>query len=1387
MDDSPVRRLVNQCKSNGPSISLLPAHPVSRRASSDVLAACFSGLASVHAFDIDARVDAITKLQAEFEAGTEIPEPDALIQVLKACLRTANQHLTTATLSALPPCVPLLVTRHPAQIPLPSSSTSPAASTSSAGSSPVDSYALRQVLTQLMPAGGGVVDRLGDNRERAREMARETLVVLGSFAFRAGGGTGSQLMSRSRDGKGPETPLQLFERFLREGGLTSKVWRVREQAILTLVHVRRNHHLFPLRPYLPHLVGALEDTESTVRECAKQSVVELFTGPGVTDAARADLKKEMTKKSVRKAIADGVLAKVLSGRAGTTTPGTMSEAGSENGDLAGAAKEYVPPSIALMNRRPGPGGAASGTMSRAVSQGNVRGEIPRPASRAAVMTPTGEGPSTAGTGSDVKVVYVSCDFLVISIASSRDLENEFASMLRPFEGRETEHNWAAREQAIQRVRGMLKGEVYERYTDTFLHGLKHGFLEASLKTLVSLRTTVATNTCALYNELSIALGTALDPFCDQLYTNLLRLANLTKKIAAQTSQATVTTLIQHTSAQPKLVIPLLWNTLQDKAINTRSYAVGHVKTYLEVHGARSSHAIESYGGIDLLEKFVRKALADVHAAVRDSARQMFWVFEAIWPERGTTILQSLDSASRKQLEKTCPNPDALAGVPTTPPKAKKSSVAAAIAASRAKAKAIATAPPTLRHQATSTSHTIRATSPPTKRPISPALSTSSSTGAIRAASPVSRSSPPRSRILSGGALSRSTSANAVSGTTITTARTSPRQAHSGSPPSPTPDQTFRRRLSSPLTTLNPSPPTSNSTFRKAVETALPGSPPQSVISVAVSPTPRPPKEGAAAVPVFHRDSLSIAGLHQLAGLDEDSLLLATNIPVPEDSDSDMDVDDSLNLISFSTPYQVYRAAPRSTSQANSFSPGSSGSKPPPFSNALSTGTSSPPAGVAQPLVEDAMRARAEQAESAAERLLELVEPEEDGAHPPPLPAALLLRNGDGQGGKPKPRRSGGTAGPTVPKTPVNKRSAAIMQQAALFQDSPAFNGKTSSLFSMVDGRDSAGQWWSKRIALLKMPIPHEDRDSGTPGREETLKSFITALEQDSTDVLVLKKLARLCTQNPVNEPLSPMSPAFSGPPTLSPFDEFARQPQTKSDCWTQDKLFDQLFNALVRFLECRKNAEELEYGLIVLWEMLENQAPLLEGREADIFGVLLQIRYCAQLNVMQATNLFRDTLTSRIEPVYGLTTLHATLRAFRDAPLPPSATTEIRDSTYAFGLIALGKFFLRLPPEVLEEELPRLRSTLISALTESSGTSALAVREAATAATIAAQMILRDETHLFTLLDGLPDEKKNLLTYMFDKHGARGPPANGAGPSPMDKLEREMRRIDGRLSTPHRV
>lgn len=82
------------------------------------------------------------------------------------------------------------------------------------------------------------------------------------------------------------------------------------------------------------------------------------------------------------------------------------------------------------------------------------------------------------------------------------------------------------------------------------------------------------------------------------------------------------------------------------------------------------------------------------------------------------------------------------------------------------------------------------------------------------------------------------------------------------------------------------------------------------------------------------------------------------------------------------------------------------------------------------------------------------------------------------------------------------------------------------------------------------------------------------------------------------------------------------------------------------------------------------------------------------------------------------------------------------------------------------------------------------MRESAAAAIVAAQLVLRDEAQLFSLLEGLPDEKKNLLTYLFDKHGARGgalvAPSTPGAPAGVEKLQKEMRRLDTRTSTPPR-
>jgi CLIP-associating protein 1/2 len=192
------------------------------------------------------------------------------------------------------------------------------------------------------------------------------------------------------------------------------------QSILVLVSIRRTHLQFPIRPYLPLLVDCLEDTDAHVRECSRTSVVELFTGPGVTDAARADLKKEMTKKGVRKTIMDGVLSKLLGASTSSLGSNPQSREGSENGDSTTAKREYVPPSLMLQGKRPRvpsqTGASTSFAPSRTTSYSSHQKESSRPASRTDTATPPPPPPIAASSsdGIEVQTVFVSQPMSAIS-------------------------------------------------------------------------------------------------------------------------------------------------------------------------------------------------------------------------------------------------------------------------------------------------------------------------------------------------------------------------------------------------------------------------------------------------------------------------------------------------------------------------------------------------------------------------------------------------------------------------------------------------------------------------------------------------------------------------------------------------------------------------------------------------------------------------------------------------------------------------------------------------------------------------------------------------------------------------------------------------------------
>ena len=477
--------------------------------------------------------------------------------------------------------------------------------------------------------------------------------------------------------------------------------------------------------------------------------------------------------------------------------------------------------------------------------------------------------------------------------------------------------------------------------------------------------------------------------------------------------------------------------------------VGNLKLYLEIHGQRSKNAIDASNMLETLEKFLKKALADANPAARESARVLFWVFEDIWQDRGRAILEGLDAVARKQLEKVCPNPTAQPILPpSTPVASKKTSVAAAIAASRAKARAIATAPPSLRHQATSGSH-----SAAPKRVGSPSFSPRNSL--TRPTSPlrVSTSPPSLSRRAVSSTIPRATSAGPIpttshvripsSGSDKAQRSTSPSLSDSGA----------RRRLPSPLVSTT-------STTRKLLSSKLPPSPPSSIGQV--SPMLRASAtRGNGPAEVSTRRSIS-----QMMGDNDSDLLMAQKVPIPDD-DSDSEDANAENMVSFSSPFEKFPPIkPRPKSQTITLSPVSDSR--PTVSNALSSGSVSDMASSQQLVVEDALRARAEQAESAAERLLELVEPEDEGlSHHPTLPSSLLkTTNGHAQATpkvKAKPIPLPMLRNKMPPVTP-NNRASAIMRQAALFEDSPARNGRSTSLLDALQNQKQETGWGLKRKA-----------------------------------------------------------------------------------------------------------------------------------------------------------------------------------------------------------------------------------------------------------------------------------------------------------------------------------
>ncbi|TVY91133.1 Protein STU1, partial [Lachnellula willkommii] len=353
-------------------------------------------------------------------------------------------------------------------------------------------------------------------------------------------------------------------------------------------------HGMPFKSFVSTLMDLLEDADGMVRDTARNSVIVLFQD--APNAAKSDLKKQLKNFNVRPTIVAAITSHLA----------------------PGGPPDKVEPEIEEAPVRPHFANSVS-------SMSSVR-------------------PATPVT--EVKVEKVDPSY----VNTLRELEDTFRDMYPVFEGKESEANWLKREQNCTKLRRLNAGNATSDFHEAFLAGVK-GLLDGILKAVNSLRTSLSKEGCSLIQELARTVGPGLDPMVELLLQNLVKLCGGTKKISSQNGNVTVDIIISKVSYNLR-ILQHIWLACQDKNVQPRTYASAWLKTLLKKESHHKNH-IEHTGGLDLIEKCIKKGLADANPSKRKFSRILTSVAK---PDMIFSIMDTIDATQQKLLRNAPDNP-----------------------------------------------------------------------------------------------------------------------------------------------------------------------------------------------------------------------------------------------------------------------------------------------------------------------------------------------------------------------------------------------------------------------------------------------------------------------------------------------------------------------------------------------------------------------------------------------------------------------------------------------------------------------------------------------------------------------------------------------------------
>ncbi|GAA5887225.1 hypothetical protein JCM5296_004568 [Sporobolomyces johnsonii] len=453
-----------------------------------------------------------------------------------------------------------------------------------------------------------------------------------------------------------------------------------------------------------------------------------------------------------------------------------------------------------------------------------------------------------------------------------------------------------------------------------------------------------------------------------------------------------------------------------------------------------------------------------------------------------------------------------------------------------------------------------------------------------------------------------------------------------------------------------------------------------------------------------------------------------------------------DLLNFSSPFRLDSplpsASPRTTPAHPKYSPSVASSA----ASDRSSRAGSLKVPEPEPVVDDALKEQAMQAEQAAERLLEIAQDEDDEDDRPASPSDRLDRSTTPKAGD-KVTRAGGVA---VGAGPMHTPLVAWRRFGAgdVFEDSP--DVKDGMGAGAGKGR---GNWWMHK-SENQPPAPPLAPDS--PTRTTEITALIASLASLSIEPTSLRKLSALSKERPVREgddedglmgggePGTPSRSVANGNGSASGREGAT----TAARWWSEGRRFSTVYEGLrALLLQPETTGSIKDMALILLKDLVENQFPCFVGDEADVFSLLLQLREDPSRTSIAATEAIATSFTARLEPLYGLGSLSPALTSYLTASRAPSDAIA---RSFALGLRLVGTFFEALPVEVLEDVLPQTKELLKRALND---THSGDLRRAAINALVSAQSVLRDEQRLVDMLEGLTKDQANLLSYYCAKRG----------------------------------